>query len=259
MLHISLLLGGILLQFILYLCCILLWLGTPKWANIKHRKGAQDAKRGKIFGQLSKLIQVAAKQGPDPDSNPTLRTAIEKARAVNMPSANIERAIAKATGAGGEALESFTLEAFGVEGVAFLIDVATDNRNRTVADIRAILNKSGGRLGESGSAAWMFSAVGEITVDANVWSDDIELEAVDHGLTDTLEVEDRIVLLVEPTQFQACKDFLASKSIEIKDQQLTHKPNDPLEAGDEVYSKTAALIEKIEDNDDVVAVATNLA
>lgn len=233
--------------------------GHSKWANIKHRKGAQDAKRGKIFGQLSKLIQVAAKSSPDPDANPTLRTAIEKARAVNMPSINIERAIAKASGVGADALESFTLEAFGTEGVAFLIDVATDNHNRTVADVRAILSKNGGRMGESGSAAWMFSAVGEITISASSWNDDIELEALDHGLTDTHEVESNIVLLVEPQKFQACKDFLSKKSVKIKDQQLTYRPNDPLEAGDEIYTKTANLIEKIENSDDVVAVATNLA
>src|SRR3954469_10167770 len=161
--------------------------GHSKWASIKHKKKATDAKRGQLFTKLARAIQVAAREGGgDPAGNAALATAIEKARQASMPKDNIERAIAKGSGAGADAdsFEAITYEGYGPAGVAILVDALTDNRNRTSSDIRAAFTRAGGNMGEPGSVAWIFEKKGEVVVDAQRYSEDDRFPAIDAGADD---------------------------------------------------------------------------
>src|SRR6516162_5946779 len=190
--------------------------GHSKWATIKHKKGALDAKRGKIFTRLIKEISIAAKQGGDPDTNPRLRTAIAAAKAENMPADNIKRAIQRGTGElPGATYEEFTLEGYGPGGVALLAEINTDNRNRTVSEIRHVFSKNGGNMAEAGAVSWMFHKKGDIVVGKTAAKeDDLMALVLDAGAEDLRDDGDNWEVLTEPSAFEAVLEAVKKAGIE---------------------------------------------
>ena len=185
--------------------------GHSKWSSIKHKKGAADAKRGKLFSKLSRAIIVAAREGgPDPDANATLATAIQKARDNSMPKDNIERAIARGAGTSsdGEAYEHITYEGYGPSGVALFVEALTDNRNRTASDVRHIFTKNDGSLGESGSVAWLFERKGVILVPDSADEDELTLAAADGGAEDVVREGSSFEVISAPDELQAVREAL---------------------------------------------------
>jgi YebC/PmpR family DNA-binding regulatory protein len=234
--------------------------GHSKWASIKHKKKATDAKRGQLFTKLARAIQVAAREGGgEPAGNAALATAIEKARQASMPKDNIERAIAKGTGAGADAdrFESIVYEGYGPGGVAILIEALTDNRNRTSSDLRAAFTRRNGNMGEPGSVAWIFEKKGEIVVDAQRYSEDDLFPAIDAGAEDINLDEDVYEVITAPDSFIAVKTVLEEAGVEFESADLAMRATTrvPVEEGE--VSKLIGLIEAIEDLDDVQAVHAN--
>ena len=235
--------------------------GHSKWANIKHRKAAVDAKRGKLFTKLSREITVAARQGGgDPEYNFALRLAIERAKAANMPSETIERAIKRGTGEiEGEKLEEVIYEAYGPYGVAMLIQVVTDNRNRTVAELRHILNKRGGSLGESGSVMWQFDRKGAITVDADGMDpEEVALLAIDAGAEDFELDQNLVSIYTDPSELEAVKQELESQGMRVVNAELSLLPKTALQLEPEQALQVLRLMEALEELDDVQRVYSNL-
>lgn len=240
--------------------------GHSKWNNIKARKGAQDAKRGKVFQKLSKEIFVAAKAGdPNPDTNPGLRMAIDKARAASMPKDNIERAIAKAAGGtSGENYDEIRYEGYGPNGVAIIVDCLSDNRNRTAASVRAAFSKNGGNLGENGSVSYMFERKGVLVVDrekyADIDEDELLLEALDGGAEDVVVNDDSFVVYTEASEYESAKKALEAMGIEeFASSEITFVPNMEIDIEDAQAERVNKLIEVLEDNDDVQDVYHNMA
>ena len=235
--------------------------GHSKWANIKHRKAAVDAKRGKLFTKLSREITVAARQGGgDPEYNFALRLAIERAKAANMPSETIERAIKRGTGEiEGERLEEVIYEAYGPYGVAMLIQVVTDNRNRTVAELRHILNKRGGSLGESGSVMWQFDRKGAITIDADGMDpEEVALLAIDAGAEDFELDQNLVSIYTDPSELEAVKQELESQGMRVVNAELSLLPKTALQLEPEQALQVLRLMEALEELDDVQRVYSNL-
>jgi YebC/PmpR family DNA-binding regulatory protein len=235
--------------------------GHSKWATIRHKKGALDAKRGQQFTKLIKEITVAARQGGgDPEANSRLRAVVLKAKAANMPKDNIERAIKKGTGdLDGVSYEEITYEAYGPGGVAILISTLTDNRNRTAADIRNILGKSGGSLGETGCVAYLFNRRGVIGVDATTYSeDDVLMVALEAGALDVTNDGETIEVTTEPEDFEAVLEALSQAGIENTMAEVAMVPDATVELDTEKTGKAMALIERLDDHDDVQSVSTNL-
>ena len=236
--------------------------GHSKWANIKHRKGAQDAKRSKIFTRIIKELSVAVKQGgPEPDTNPRLRTAMQNAKGSNMPKDTIERTIKKASGADGTSYEEVTFEGYASNGVAVFVECTTDNNNRTVANIRAIFTKYGGNLGTNGSLEFIFDRKGVFTIAAEKVGMDLEefeMELIDGGLEE-LEKEDEIVLVYTNfANFSAMQKKLEELGIELQSAELQRIPNST-KALDVYKSKSVLnMIDKFEEDDDVQNVFHNL-
>ena len=228
--------------------------GHSKFKNIMYRKGAQDAKRSKRFSKFSKEITVAAKMGdPDPDSNPRLRLAIALAKAQSMPKENITRAIQKAIGGDSENYDELRYEAYGAGGVAIIVETLTDNRNRTGTHVRTIFSKAGGNLGETGSVGFMFDRVGEITFDADVADADTMFEAALEAGADEVESdEDGHVVYTQAGELhnvlKALKDVISQDPTSAR---LIFKGKDPMPLDVDLAQKTMALIEKLEDDDDV--------
>jgi YebC/PmpR family DNA-binding regulatory protein len=234
--------------------------GHSKWASIKHKKKATDAKRGQLFTKLARTIQVAAREGGgDPAGNAALATAIEKARQASMPKDNIERAIAKGTGAGADAdaFEAITYEGYGPGGVAILIDALTDNRNRTSSDLRAAFSRAGGNMGEPGSVAWIFEKKGEIVVDAQRYSEDDLFPAIDAGADDINLDEDVYEVVTSPEAFAAVKDALEQAGVELESADLSMRPTTQVPVEEKQVGSLMRLIETLEDLDDVQAVHAN--
>jgi YebC/PmpR family DNA-binding regulatory protein len=235
--------------------------GHSKWANIKRRKGAVDAKRGVLFTKLVKDIVTAAKQGGgDADANPSLRLAIKKARDNSMPMDNIQRAIDKATGnLKGVVYEDIIYEGYGPNGVAILMEVMTDNRNRTVSNIRATLGKAGGNLGESGSVGWMFEKKGIIAVEKSDSDDEVIELAMECGAEEILdELDDVIVIETDPTQLNSLLNELEKLSINILESKIEMVASNEMELSDEDSEAIELLVEKLEDDDDIQNIYTNL-
>jgi YebC/PmpR family DNA-binding regulatory protein len=234
--------------------------GHSKWANIKHRKAAQDAKKGKVFTKIAKELTVAAKiGGGDPEMNPRLRVALDKARAANMPKDNVERAIKKGTGDGSESnYEQVNYEGYGPGGVAILIQTLTDNRNRTVSEVRSTLTKRGGSMGEAGSVAWIFEQKGIIQVKKDVVDEDtIMMIAIDAGAEDISVEDDIYEIICEPKEYWAVKEALEENGIEMLHSEITMKPQNTVPLGKEDAEKLMKLIEYLEDLDDVQEVFAN--
>jgi YebC/PmpR family DNA-binding regulatory protein len=235
--------------------------GHSKWAGIKHKKAAVDAKRGKLFGKLARAITVAAREGGgDPDHNATLAQAIVKAKDANMPHDNIDRAIKKGTGAGSDA-ETFhhlTYEGYGPNGVAVYMTVLTDNKNRTAADIRYIFDRCGGKLGTDGSVSWMFERKGVIFVDAEGRDEEeVMMAAIDAGAEDVLSEGDTFEVHTGPTDFMTVRAALEAAGIQYSSAELTMIPKNTVALSESDARKTLRLLDALEDNDDIQEVYAN--
>ncbi len=235
--------------------------GHSKWANIRHRKAVVDARRGKLFTRLAREITIAARLGGgDPEANPRLRLAIENARAANMPMENIRRAIQRGTGElQGEQLEEVLYEGYGPFGVALLIEVATDNRNRTVSLLRSTLNRLGGSLGESGSVLWNFERKGVITVDAQGVSEDEMLEHVlEVGADDYIRGEGSYIVYCAPDRLAQCQRALQERGVQVQQAKLEYLPKSTVRIESrEQAERLLKFLETLEDLDDVQNVYSN--
>ena len=235
--------------------------GHSKWASIKHKKAIVDSKRGKLFTKLARAVTVAAKEGGgDIDGNPSLALAVQKARDASMPKDNIERAIAKGTGAGADtaALETMLYEGYGPGGVALLIEAVTDNRNRTGADVRHALSKANGALGEPGSVAYNFDKKGVIVVDGERYSEDDLLVAIDAGAEDIAREDGEAwEIITEPSELTAVRAALEAAEIAIENAEVTQRPKVLVPVDEETAAKLLRLIDALEDYDDVDAVHAN--
>jgi YebC/PmpR family DNA-binding regulatory protein len=235
--------------------------GHSKWHSIRHKKGAMDAKRGKIFSRLNKELMVAARiGGGDPSANPRLRQAIAAAKAENMPKDNIERAINKGTGElEGVNYEEFIYEGYAPGGVAVLVEVMTDNKNRAAADVRYIFNKRGGSLGEAGCVAWMFDKRGLIVFEQNKVDEDEILEvALETGADDVVTTEDQFEVFTDPATFEAVKQAFDDRELAYAMAEITMVPQNTVKIEDESQAnQVLKLMEAIEDSDDVQKVYAN--
>lgn len=234
--------------------------GHSHWANIQHKKGIADAKRGKVWSKLSRLIIVAARHGGgDPETNLKLRYAIDKAREVSMPKDNIERAVKRGTGElSGETVEELTYEGFGPGGVALLIDVMTDNRNRTIGEVRKILDRGGGKMGSAGNVGFLFERKGQIAVEAAGTDEDKLLEiALDAGAEDVKRDGSLFVITTDPTTFAAVQSALKVKGITVANAEISQVPKAGVDVDEETGRKVARLMEALDDHDDVQNVYSN--
>lgn len=235
--------------------------GHNKWTQIKRQKGTNDAKRSKIFAKLSKAITLAAKNSGDADANPVLKLAIDKAKAVNMPSDNIQKAIKKGTGEleGGN-LEEVLYEAYGPEGVALIIEATTDNNNRTVSEVKHILSVHGGRLGESGSVKWMFDRFGflEIMRDEKINAEEAEMRAIEAGAEDVNVLDDMIVIYTKPEDLYRVKSELEKNGLVAAESGFEWKAKNKMRVGADTGAKIEALFEALDEQDDVNDVYSNL-
>jgi YebC/PmpR family DNA-binding regulatory protein len=234
--------------------------GHSKWASIKHKKAAVDAKRGKIFSKLIKELTVAARiGGGDPTANPRLRTAISTAKGVNMPNENIERAIKKGTGElPGTSYEEVSYEGYGPGGAAVMLEVMTDNKNRTVAEIRSIFAKNGGSLGETGCVNWMFEKKGLIAVPKEtVGEDELMAVALDAGAEDFKVVENAFEILTSPEDFERIKKAIQDKHITPAVAQISMIPQSTVKLADNKARQMLKLMDLLEDHDDVQEVYSN--
>lgn len=233
--------------------------GHSKWANIKHKKAAADKKRGATFTKLARLVEVAAKGGPDPDMNFRLKLAVSKAREANMPAANIDKAIRKGAGLDSDksSIEEISYEGMGPGNESFIIESVTDNKNRTVAELRNIFTKAGGALGNSGSVAWQFSQKGILEVTKKP-GDDQELALIDSGAEDFNDLGNTYLVHTEPKELNTVKQNLTNQGFEVIDAKLAMIPSTPTVVSDpSVARKVISLIETLEDHDDIDQVYTN--
>jgi YebC/PmpR family DNA-binding regulatory protein len=234
--------------------------GHSKWSSIKHKKAARDAKRGKVFTKLIKEITIAARLGGgDINANPRLRTAIATAKAQSMPNDNIDRALKKGTGElGGGQLEQVAYEGYGPGGVALILDVLTDNRNRTVSEIRFILSRHGGNLGESGCVAWMFRKRGVIAIEKSAAEEDRLMElALEAGADDMVSDDDGFQVLTAPENFSIVRDALEKAGLAIANAEVTMIPENTVKVAGHQAEQALKLMEELEDHDDVQGVAAN--
>ncbi len=234
--------------------------GHSKWAGIKHKKAIVDARRGKLFTKLARAITVAAKEGGgDPDGNPALALAMQKAKDASMPKDNIERAIAKGTGEGADAdaLETVVYEGYGPGGVAIMIEALTDNRNRTGSEVRHIFGKHGGNLGEPGSVAYLFDKTGVIVVDAERYTEDDLMPAIDAGATDIALDDDVFEVLTDPGDLSAVRAALDEAGVEVESFEVAQRPKTTVPLDEDGATKLMKLIDALEDQDDVDTVHAN--
>jgi YebC/PmpR family DNA-binding regulatory protein len=234
--------------------------GHSKWATIKRKKGAADARRGQLFSKLARAIIVAAKEGgPDPDSNASLANAIQKARDSSMPKDNIERAIQRGAGGGdGESYESFVYEGYASGGVAVIATILTDNRNRTASDLRRIFTKNGGSLGTPGSVAWQFDRKGVLLVDREGVDEDELMElALAGGAEDIAEDGAQWQVTTDPADFMAVREALEEGGVAYASAELTMVPKATVELSEREARQVLRLIDELEDNDDVQGVYAN--
>lgn len=230
--------------------------GHSKWSTIKRQKGANDAKRGALFTKLGNQLAVAARAGTDPSTNSSLAMVIEKAKSANMPMSNIERSIQRAADKSAAQLEEITYEGYGSGGVAVMVEVATDNRNRTYPEVRSAFSKNGGNMAEPGSVAFQFSRKGVIRVKGS--GEDLLLQVLDAGAEDAVEEEGEIIVYTAPADLAKVRASLLEGGIEVLESELTFVPNNTLEISDkETARKVVNLMNALEDLDDVTATHTN--
>ncbi|MXY76261.1 MAG: YebC/PmpR family DNA-binding transcriptional regulator [Acidimicrobiia bacterium] len=231
--------------------------GHSKWANIKHRKGRQDAARGNLFAKLCRAVEAAARQGGgDPAGNAVLATAIDKARSASVPKDNIERAIKRGTGElVGERLDTFFYEGYAPGGVALLVQALTDNRNRAASDIRSAFTRNGGNLGEPGSVAYLFDQKGYLLVEGE--EDDILMAALESGAEDVRESGDQFEVITAPTDFPAVRDALASAELSVQTAEITQLPSTTIPLDASGAARVLRLVDTLDDLADVQGVYGN--
>ena len=232
--------------------------GHSKWANIKHRKARQDASRGKVWTKVIREITVAAKDGPDPNDNPRLRLALEKANAANMPKDTIKRAIEKGSGTGetGE-LEEIIFEGYGPGGVAILVETMTDNRNRTVSDVRHAFSKFGGNLGTDGSVSYLFKKLGVIHINKDYSEEMLMENVIESGAQDFSEEDDFFEVTTDPNLFNKVIDFFKDNDIQYINAELTLRADTLVDLDQDMSEKVLNIMEFMDDLDDVQEVHTN--
>ena len=234
--------------------------GHSKWHSIRHQKGVADARRGKLFTKLTKEIIVAVRQGgSNPDMNPRLRLAVQRARDSRMPSDNIERAIKRGSGdLGGASLIEMVLEGYGPHGVAILIKALTDNRNRTVQEIRNIFTRSGGNLGESGSVAWLFDSRGLILLETgNLDADEIALQSIDAGAEDIKSEGNYMEIYTKPEDLESVREKLEEGNITISSSELSMVPKNTINLDEKAAVQVLKLLDRLEQMDEVQGVSSN--
>ena len=232
--------------------------GHSKWANIKHRKARQDASRGKVWTKVIREITVAAKDGPDPNDNPRLRLALEKANSANMPKDTIKRAIEKGSGTGDTGdLEEIIFEGYGPGGVAILVETMTDNRNRTVSDVRHAFSKFGGNLGTDGSVAYLFKKLGIIQINKNYTEEELMENVIESGAIDFTEEEDFFEVTTDPNQFSRIIDYFKQNKIEYLNAELSLRADTLVNLNQDMSEKVLNIMEFMDDLDDVQEVHTN--
>ena len=234
--------------------------GHSKWHSIKHKKAVVDARRGQQFTKLARAITVAAREGGgDPEGNSALALAVQKARDASMPKDNIERAIAKGTGEGGDTdqIQTVIYEGYGPGGVALLIEALTDNRNRSGSEVRHAFSKYGGSLGEPGSVAYLFDKRGVITVDASRYGEDDLMSAIDAGAEDIARDDDVLEIICEPADVPAVREALEQSGVEIEGADIAQRPRSRVPVQEAVAPKLMRLIDALEELDDVAAVHSN--
>jgi YebC/PmpR family DNA-binding regulatory protein len=234
--------------------------GHSKWSSIKHKKGAADAKRGKLFSKLARAISVAARDGGgDTDGNPALATAVQKAREASMPKDKIQKAIDTGTGAGsdGAAIERIVYEGYGPAGVAVMVEALTDNRNRASAEIRHAFSKHGGSLGEPGSVAYLFEKKGAIVVDGDRYGEDDLIVAIDAGAEDVNEDGNRLRVLSDPSDLSAVREALEATGVEIESAGLVTEPKSTVEVKGHDAERLLKLLDALDEQDDVDEVFAN--
>jgi YebC/PmpR family DNA-binding regulatory protein len=233
--------------------------GHSKWATIKRAKGAADAKRGQVFTKLSREISFAARQGTDTESNFRLRLAVQKARDQNMPKDNIERAIKSGAGGGeGQQLAEFTMEGYGAGGTAIMAQIQSDNRNRTIQEVRNVFVRHGGNLGESGSVSWQFQSKGVLTVEPDKMNpEDMALFAIDAGAEDVKVEKDFIEVQTQPKQLEAVRQALLAQKWHIVSAELSMEPTTMIQLEEKTAIQVLKLMDKLEELDDVQKVYSN--
>ena len=234
--------------------------GHSKWSSIKHRKAAADAKRGQQFTKLARAITVAAREGGgDPDGNPTLATAVQKARDASMPKDNIQRAIDRGTGAGADAaaIERVVFEGYGPGGAAILVEALTDNRNRTSAEVRHAFTKHGGSLGEPGSVGWIFEKRGIVVVDGERYGEDDLIAAIDAGADDVQVDGDLVKVIADPSSLAAVREALEAEGVEVQSSGLAMEPQNLVEVEESAAPALLRLLDALEEHDDVNDVHAN--
>ena len=237
--------------------------GHSKWSTIKRKKGAEDAKRGQVFTKIAREIAIAARKGgPDPEANAALRLAMDKARAANMPKDNVERAVHRGAGIGDDAaeMEEIVYEGYGPHGVALIINVVTDNRNRTLADLKYILNRNNGNLASAGAVTWQFTQKGYVEVAAEGANfDEVFLIAADAGADDVQQEEDTFAVYTPREELAIVANALEEAGFTVEQRELIWMPQNEVEVSTEGALQVMNLIEKLEDLDDVQRVASNLS
>jgi len=233
--------------------------GHSKWATIKHKKGALDAKRGKIFTRLIKEITIAAKSGGDPDKNPRLRTAVQAAKAENMPADNIKRAIQRGTGElPGVNYEEFSLEGYGPGGVAVLVEISSDNRNRTVSEIRHVFSKNGGNMAEAGAVSWMFHKKGDIVVPKSAAKEDDLMNLIlENGGEDLTDDGENWEILTEPSAYETVLEAIKKAGITPASSEVAMIPQNYIKLEGQAANTMIRLLEAMDDHDDVQHVWSN--
>ncbi len=235
--------------------------GHSKWSQIKRTKGANDAKRGAIFAKHSKKISLAVREGGsgDPDHNFKLRIAIDKAKQLSMPNDNIERAIKKGLGQdSGATLESVVYEGYGPAGIALIIESVTDNKNRTVSNVKHLLSKFGGSLGAQGSVAWQFQTRGQIMVDNSNNIEKAQLAAIDAGAIDALESDEGLIIYTNPEELELIKAKLEQVGIVVSQAEIMQTSSQPIGLSAEEHDKADQLLAALEDDEDITAIHTNI-
>ena len=235
--------------------------GHSKWSSIKHQKGVADARRGQLFTKLTREIMLTVRQGgSNPDTNFRLRLAVQKARDNSMPSENIERAIKRASGATGEAaLTEMVLEGYGPSGAAILVEALTDNRNRTLQDVRNIFSRHSGNLGESGCVAWLFDSKGLITIRTNeLDTEELALEAIDAGAEDVSVENNFVAIYTKPEELEMVRKALEEKSLPLTSAELSMVPKTMVELEEKPALQTLKLLDKLEELDEVQRVSSNV-
>ncbi len=235
--------------------------GHSKWNTIKRAKAVTDARKGKAFTKIAKNITVAVRTGggADPGFNFQLRQALDKAREAGMPKENVERAIARGKGEGKESIQQATYEGYGPAGSALIVETVTDNTNRTLQSVRNIFTKHNGRMGEQGSVAWMFESKGQILVEKQAGTEDLPLELIDQGVEDVKETPEGLEIYTLPIDLEKTKKFIESKGIKTLASEVIMQAQQSVNVSAEDLSKIQTLVDALENDDDVIAVHSNIA